>query len=86
LRGSLALGSFAHADRIAFGTIGFRPDLRSCPFRADEKPVLSAGGWIRVEAVAAICPKCGALGPMATGDDPPGHAERLWNSRFGSDH
>jgi hypothetical protein len=30
-----------------------------------------------------MCPECGAVDPMATPDDPPGHAEHLWNQRFG---
>jgi hypothetical protein len=60
--------------------------LRPCPFCAHDEPVLAAFGRDAVERIAVICPECGALGPMATADDPPGHAEHLWNSRFGSDH
>jgi hypothetical protein len=33
--------------------------------------------------VAMVCTECGAIGPCASADDPPGHAEYLWNQRFG---
>jgi hypothetical protein len=28
----------------------------------------------------------GAIGPLASADDPPGHVEHMWNRRFGVDH
>jgi len=58
--------------------------LRPCPFCAHDKPFVAAVGRDAVERVAVVCPECGAVGPMATVSDPPGHAAHLWNSRYGA--
>jgi len=50
-------------------------DLRPCPFCAHEKPTLVVMGSGEVERVSVVCSECGAVGPMTTADDPPGHAE-----------
>ncbi|MET0165862.1 MAG: Lar family restriction alleviation protein [Vicinamibacterales bacterium] len=57
-------------------------DLRPCPFCARVEPALAAVGDDRVQYFVVTCPECGATGPRATSDDPPGHAEHLWNQRF----
>ena len=63
------------------------PELRRCPFCANEHPSVAAVGRSdKVERVAVVCAECGAFGPMASADDPPGHAEYLWNQRYGVDH
>jgi len=58
-------------------------DLRTCPFCAHTAPTLVAMGGGKVERVSVVCPECGAVGPSTTADDPPGHAEYLWNQRYG---
>jgi hypothetical protein len=60
-------------------------DLRPCPFCANGAPIIGAAGRDASERIAVICPECGAVGPMATAADPPGHAEHLWNQRFAVD-
>jgi hypothetical protein len=59
--------------------------LRSCTFCADAAPILAAVRRDGVERISVMCAECGAVGPMATADDPSGHAEHLWNQRFGID-
>jgi hypothetical protein len=58
-------------------------DMRPCPFCAHAEPVISRDVDGR-ELVT--CPECGAVGPRALPDDPPGHAAFSWNLRFGADH
>jgi hypothetical protein len=41
-------------------------------------------GGDKVERESVVCPECGAVGPMTTADDPPGHAEYLWNQGYGT--
>jgi hypothetical protein len=55
--------------------------LAPCPFCAHESPLLAALGDDRVRYVAVLCSVCGAIGPRATGEDPPGYAEAMWNER-----
>ena len=57
-------------------------DLRPCPFCANHKltTVYASGGRV----VIVKCDECGATGPVATGTDPSGHAEFLWNQRYGT--
>jgi hypothetical protein len=38
----------------------------------------------KVERVSVACTECGCAGPMTAADDPPGHAEDLWNQRYGA--
>jgi hypothetical protein len=59
-------------------------DLRPCPFCAHEKPTLVMMGSGTVERVSVVCPECGTDGPSTTADEPPGHAEYLWNQRYGA--
>jgi len=58
-------------------------ELRPCPFCGNEKPTVVAMGSGKVERVSVVCSECGAVGPTAAADDPPGHAEYLWNLRYG---
>jgi hypothetical protein len=75
------MGSNARYDRT------MQPvELRTCPFCAHSAPILAAVGRESVERVAVMYPEYGAVGPMATADEPPGHAEHLWNQRFDVDH
>jgi hypothetical protein len=37
----------------------------------------------QTQFVVVTCSGCGAMGPRANVTDPPGHAEFLWNQRFG---
>jgi hypothetical protein len=60
--------------------------LLACPFCADEAPLVAAIGEACVRYVVVVCGSCGAIGPRAMRADPPGHAERLWNSRAGDGH
>jgi hypothetical protein len=60
--------------------------LRCCPFCANENLVVVTFGSVAAKSTAVTCPECGALGPRASADDPPGHAQHMWNLRFGSDH
>lgn len=62
------------------------PDLRCCPFCANESLVVATVSDGETSTRAVICPECGACGPRASEDDPPGHVEHLWNQRFGMDH
>lgn len=55
------------------------------PFYAHDRPELVAVGDGRARSVVVVCPECGAARPPS-GDDPPGHAEYLWNRHFGIDH
>ena len=60
--------------------------LRCCPFCANETLTV-ASVIIEIGEVRCVkCPECGARGPLATGSNPPGHAEFLWNQRYGSGH
>jgi uncharacterized Zn finger protein len=61
-------------------------DLRPCPFCANDKPVVIEACREWGATIALMCPECGALGPLALSDDPPGHAVFLWNQRFGMNH
>ena len=62
-------------------------DLRRCSFCANAHLTVAAvGHGDKVERIAVVCTECGAFGPMASADDPPGHAEFLWNQRYGVDH
>ena len=45
---------------------------------------LVAMGGDKAERVSVVCAECGDVGPMTTADDPPGHAEYLWNQRYGA--
>ena len=57
-------------------------DLRHCPFCNHERPTLVAMGGDKVDRVSVVCPECGTVGPATTADDPPSHAEYLWNQRY----
>jgi len=59
-------------------------DLRPCPFCGHDAPTLVVMGGDHVERVSVVCAECGAVGPMTIADDPPGHAEYLWNQRYGA--
>jgi len=61
-------------------------DLRPCPFCDGRQLVVARVTDDDRVSIAVVCLECGASGPRADGDDPPGHAEFLWNSRYGADH
>jgi len=72
-------------SRLSGGTLSAESaDLRRCPFCAHEMLTLVAMGGDKVERVSVVCAECGDVGPMTTADDPPGHAEYLWNQRYGA--
>jgi uncharacterized Zn finger protein len=56
-------------------------DLRACPFCANEKLTVVYADSGRT--IVVKCNECGAHGPLATNQDPPGHAESMWNLRYG---
>ena len=58
-------------------------DLRPCPFCANDRLTVATFGNEQVVYTVVTCTECGAMGPRASGDEPPGHAEHLWNQRFG---
>jgi Lar family restriction alleviation protein len=58
-------------------------ELRPCPFCANDKPVVVQSEQELADIVVVVCHECGAVGPHATAEDPAGHAEFLWNQRFG---
>ncbi len=62
-------------------------DARPCPFCGHPEPrvtITTAAQEHRYEGVS--CPECGAVGPRALPEDPPGQALFMWNLRFGGDH
>jgi hypothetical protein len=61
-------------------------DFRPCPFCAYDKPVIAQACRDWVDTIVVVCPECGAVGPLALPEDPPGHALFLWNQRFGLNH
>jgi len=58
-------------------------ELRPCPFCAHDAPTVATVGNEQLLFFVVTCGECGAIGPYAANDDPPGHAEHLWNPRFG---
>jgi len=58
-------------------------DLRPCPFCANTQLAVSTLHYEPTQFVVVTCSKCGAIGPRAKVTDPSGHAEFLWNQRFG---
>jgi uncharacterized Zn finger protein len=54
-----------------------RTDLRLCPLCAHDQLTVAAVGRESIECVAVMCLECGAVGPIATADDPAGHAQHL---------
>ncbi len=58
--------------------------LRPCPFCANASLIVvhADGG----RTIVVMCSECKATGPRATNTDPPGHAEDVWNTRFGVEH
>ena|ERR1700676_4405864 len=48
--------------------------LRPCSLCEHKEPKLTVLGDDRVRFILVMRPERGALGPRATGDDPPGHA------------
>jgi hypothetical protein len=58
-------------------------DLRPCPFCASTRLTVATLGEEQMEFVVVTCTGCRAMGPRANVTDPPGHAEFLWNQRFG---
>ena len=57
--------------------------LRPCPFCANTNLTVARLGYERKQFVVVTCSECGAIGPRANATDPQGHAEFLWNQRFG---
>ena len=57
--------------------------LRACPYCASENLSLATLDSNQLQFVAVTCSGCGAMGPRANVTDPAGHAEFLWNQRFG---
>ena len=57
------------------------PALRACPFCANEKLTIAYADSGRT--IVVMCSECKAMGPRASHTDPTGHAELLWNSRYG---
>jgi hypothetical protein len=56
-------------------------DLRPCPFCANDKlTIVHADGG---RTITVMCSECKATGPRVTHTDPKGHAEHLWNLRYG---
>jgi hypothetical protein len=58
-------------------------DLRPCPFCASTHLTVATLGHEQTQFVVVACSGCGATGPRANVTDPSGHAEFLWNQRFG---
>ena len=58
-------------------------NLRRCPFCASENLTVATLGFEQSQFVVVMCSGCGTMGPRAEVTDPPGHAEFLWNQRFG---
>src|SRR5207248_11557414 len=58
-------------------------NLRPCPFCASANLTVATVGSEQTQFVVVTCSGCGAMGPRANVTDPPGHAEFLWNQRFG---
>jgi len=58
-------------------------ELRPCPFCAHDRPALATVGNEQLQFFVVTCLECGAIGPRAPSDDPPAHAEHLWNQRLG---
>jgi len=58
-------------------------DLRPCPFCASTHLTVATLGDDETQFVVVTCSGCGAMGPRASVTDPAGHAEFLWNQRFG---
>ena len=61
-------------------------DLRPCPFCANERLSVVRAGTGKDAGVRVCCTECGASGPMASDQDPVGHAEHMWNQRFDKPH
>src|SRR5437870_65518 len=57
-------------------------ELRLCPFCANTNLTVATFGNEQTNFIVVACTECGAMGPRATGADPSGHAEHLWNQRF----
>jgi hypothetical protein len=63
-------------------------EMRPCPFCANLNLKLVVSPVANAETIVICCSECGASGPISTRADPPGHAEILWNQRYGcrTDH
>src|SRR5439155_10050129 len=59
-------------------------DLRPCPFCANTHLTVATLVHEQTQFVVVTCSGCGAMGPRANVTDPAGHAEFLWNQRFGA--
>jgi hypothetical protein len=62
------------------------PDLRPCPFCDGRQLVVARITDDDRVSIAVVCRECGATGPRADGDNPPGYAEFLWSACYGADH
>jgi hypothetical protein len=60
-----------------------RDPLRLCPFYANLTLKIVVAPENKREPRRVTCTECGAMGPIAWTGDPPGHAEYLWNLRYG---
>jgi len=58
-------------------------DLRPCPFCAKTRLTVATLDYEHTQFIVVTCSACGAMGPRANITDPTGHAEFLWNQRFG---
>ena len=54
-------------------------------FCANDQLTVATFGNEQTQYVVVACSECGAMDPRASTSDPPGHAEHLWNQRFGAD-
>ena len=61
----------------------YTPTLKPCPFCGHWPPLPVDVGVEGFEIRHMRCEKCGAVGPRATDNDPPGHELELWNRRHG---
>lgn len=48
-------------------------DLKPCPYCGNENLTLVAMGGDEIKRVSVVSTECGAVGPTAAADDPPGH-------------
>jgi hypothetical protein len=75
-----------HRRRLGYCHQMTTTDLRPCPFCDGRQLVVARITDDDRVAIAVVCPECGASGPRADGDDPPGHAGFIWNARYGADY